>query len=122
MLGDLDVVALRIMGEAEPVAADHGSVEDRDAIADDDAIANRGAGVDHAVVADSGRCADDDVWKNDGPGADHRTGANHHERADAGIGSNRRILRDRGEPVDPFVRPFRSMEQRQRPGEGEVRI
>ena len=52
VLRNLQVRAVLLPREAEPVAADDDAVVQRHAIADDDALANRDLRVDDAVVAD----------------------------------------------------------------------
>ena len=52
-LRNLQVRAVRLLDEAEAVAADHRAVLDDDAVADDDAFADRHVRVQHAVLADA---------------------------------------------------------------------
>ena len=47
--------------EAVAVGADHDAVLQHDAMADDDALTNRGVGVNQAVVADLGEPPDADM-------------------------------------------------------------
>ena len=55
VLRDLEMRAVRLADEAEPVAADHRAVLQDHAMADRDALANRHVRVHDAVVADASR-------------------------------------------------------------------
>src|SRR5262249_37312166 len=64
-LRDLEMRAIRLLREAEALAADDHAVVEDDAVTDNGPLADRGMRANHAVVADGGAGANRDVWIQD---------------------------------------------------------
>ena len=71
-----------------------GAVLDDAARADDDALANRDAGMDHAVGTERRVAADDDVGVQDRARADAGAALDDHVRTDRDVVAERRVGRD----------------------------
>ncbi len=110
------------MGEAKAVAADHGAVLDRDAMADLDPLADRHAGVEDAVVADPCAPSDNGVRIQDRARADARPRFDDGERADRGVGRDRGVVGDERARVNAGRRLPCGGEERDRTREREIRV
>ena len=122
VLRNLQMGAVGLLGEAEPVAADDRAVLHDDAIADDDPLANRDVRMEDAVVADARAATDDDIGIDDRARADGGAGADDDKRTDRHVSAQRDVRCDGAERVDSPGRRAALHEQRDRMREHRVRI
>ena len=122
VLRNLQMRAVGLSREPEPVAADDHAVVQDDAIADDDAFSDRDMGVQRAVVADRRAGTDDDVRIHDRSRADRRARADGDKGSYRHIGSDDGVTGDRAQAIDPLRRRRRASEDRERARERGVRI
>ena len=116
MLRDFQMRPVSLLHESETVAADDRAVLHDHAMADLHAFAHRHVRMNHTVVA------------NPDIGADHDIGINGRARADAcgdkrtnrHVGAERRIGRDRAQPIDPLRWRHHVRQKRHRLGEGSI--
>ena len=122
MLRNLQVRAVLLPRETEAVAADDDAVVQRDAIADDDALANGRLGVNDAALADPRARTDHDVGVDDCACADRGAGADRDEWPDRHVRAYRRVARHGAQAIDALRRRRVIGEQRDGPRERRIRI
>ena len=122
VLGDLQVAAVGLLREAEPVAAEHRAVLEDDAVANGHAFANGHVRVEHAVFANARASANDHVRIDDRAGADGRARADHDKWTDRHVGAERNIRGHGAQRIDAPGRRAVLHEQAHRAREGRIGI